>query len=174
MKLNQIAFKALLVAGIVGTMLNADVASAAVRKGLPTAALPSVAVQITVVSLTTAQRAALASADGTTLAAAAGALIAAAPAAQRAELAKSIAAFVAKNKGAAAATAVLVRLVGDVPAASSVIIQVALGAAPTLRGPLGVALPAKAPEIAAAPEPVIVPVQPPAPAFSNPLTVSAN
>lgn len=172
MKLNQIAFKALLVAGIVGTMLNASVASAATRKAV---SLPPAPVTvIAVASLTAAQQAALASADGTTLANAAAAIIAATPANQRAEMAKAIAKYVATNKTAAAATAVVTRLVADVPAAASVVIQVALKAAPALQAALTTAMPAQATTIATVAAEAVILFSAPPITISNPLTQSAN
>jgi hypothetical protein len=163
MKKYQTALKALLVAGIVGTMANVG----AVVGYAQTAPAPN---------LTVAQQQALASADGASLATAAAGIIAATPVAQRAAVAQAIAKFVASTKAPAAATLVLTRLVADVPAAAASILQVALTAAPSLQAALVAAMPAQASTIAAvvAARAPITFGAPPAAQSSNPLSVSAQ
>ncbi len=174
MKYKQTALKALLVVGILGTMMEANVATARPRN-LP--AVPAMRAAVDVVNLTAAQQALLASTDGTTLATAAAAMIAAAPVSQRAALAQSIASFVVRNKGAAATT-VLTTLVAQVPAAAAQIITVALSIAPTLQAALVAAMPAQTATIqtaaVAAATTVVVQTAAPAADQGNPLTASAS
>ena len=174
MKYKQTALKALLVVGILGTMMEANVATA--RDGGPR--LPKLVATVRVADLTAAQQALLTSTDGTTLATAAAAMIAAAPVAQRAALAQSIASFVVRTKGAAATT-VLTTLVAQVPAAAAQIITVALSIAPTLQAALVAAMPSQTPTIqtaAVAAATTLVVATPPAPAAEqgNPSSNSAS
>ena len=172
MKYKQTALKALLVVGILGTMMEANVATAK-NSNLP--ALP--AQTLSVGNLTAAQQALLTSTDGTTLATAAAAMIAAAPVAQRAALAQSIASFVVRTKGAAATT-VLTTLVAAVPAAAAQIITVALSIAPGLQAALVVAMPGQAATIqtaaVAAANTAVVQTVAPAADQGNPLNASAS
>ena len=173
MKYKQTALKALLVVGILGTMMEANVATA--RDIGPR--LPKLVATVRVADLTAAQQALLASADGTTLATAAAAMIAAAPVAQRAALAQSIASFVVRTKGAAATT-VLTTLVAQVPAAAAQIITVALSIAPTLQAALVAAMPSQTQTIQTAAvvaiATTVVQTAPPAAQSENPSSNSAS
>ena len=139
MKNKQTALKALLVAGIVGSMMEVNLPAARAGKSFP--ALPKQAARLLVNALTDAQQAALSSADGATLATAAAAILAATPVDQRAAMARAIASFVVTNKTGAAATTVVTSLVAAVPLAANSIIQVALSIAPSLQTALQTAMP---------------------------------
>ena len=142
MKNKQTALKALLVAGILGTMMEANVATARIRGTPPPPAAP--ANTIAVANLTDAQIAALTSTDPATLSAAANGMLAGVTGAARVALAQSIAAYVARTKTPAAAGAVLTGLVAQVPAAATSILMVALAITPSLNTTLAAVLPVAA------------------------------